>query len=552
MAVQEYKIVVFGDSIAWGQGLAEEEKYSTLVASSIAKRLNVTVQKKVFAHSGATINYDLLSEKDGEYRKNCGERVLDGEMPTAFPTITKQLEEFPQEEANTVDLVLLSGGINDVNVRTILNPSPFSQEEEIRARTFQSCYKGMRELLRTIDQKFTNPRTKIIVTGYFRLITEETSLTGAASLALYAGVGAATIFILGISAFLNLGILALSAVSQLKDKWLVNWRTFYEVSNQNLSRAVNEIDNGRGKFLFVYPGIGQYQAAYTHDPHFYEVKVKLGGEYIGLLTVEDSVKSHRISQCNAVASTGGQFCQVSDICQIAAMGHPNRKGARRYATAILAALFPPPPIPAHCVPIADSIQDLEGERNMFQEQLQFATNASEKSFLVRAITRINAQLKQKHDELKQCISTPTPKPAYFSKGGTLTTGPAVGINANGTLEVFARGSDNALYHIWQKSPGRSAWYNWASLGGNLTSNPAVARNSDGRLEVFARGSDNALYHIWQTSPSGGWSSWVRVDGLIDMKIAVAQNKDGRLEIFVRNEKHELAHRWQTSPSNGWI
>jgi hypothetical protein len=29
MSLAEYKMVVFGDSIAWGQGLAEEEKYST-------------------------------------------------------------------------------------------------------------------------------------------------------------------------------------------------------------------------------------------------------------------------------------------------------------------------------------------------------------------------------------------------------------------------------------------------------------------------------------------------------------------------------------------
>jgi hypothetical protein len=41
------------------------------------------------------------------------------------------------------------------------------------------------------------------------------------------------------------------------------------------------------------------------------------------------------------------------------------------------------------------------------------------------------------------------------------------------------------------------WSGWVPLGGRITTNPAVARNHDGRLEAFARGTDNALHHIWQ-------------------------------------------------------
>lgn len=46
---------------------------------------------------------------------------------------------------------------------------------------------------------------------------------------------------------------------------------------------------------------------------------------------------------------------------------------------------------------------------------------------------------------------------------------------------------------------------WASLGGVITSNIAVGRNADGRLEVFARGTDNAVWHRWQVRPNNGWS-----------------------------------------------
>src|SRR5918996_1395595 len=397
MATQDYKIVVFGDSIAWGQGLAQEEKYYNLVANSILQRLNVHVgPPKVFAHSGATINYNLLTEQDRKYLARCGERVLNGEMPTSFPTITKQVADFPQEEANTVDLVLLSGGINDVNVfDTILGGS----EEEIRNKTLTSCYYGMRDLLTVIDSKFTNERTKILVTGYFRLVTEETNLVAIGSLGFYAGVGALATLLLGAGAALSLGLVALATVSYLKDKWIKNWRTFDQASSTNLSKAVREIDNGRGKFLFVYPGIRDYQALSTHDSHFYAPILKAGGEFKASITVEDSIKSERISQCDALKSTEGEFCQVQDHCPVAAIGHPNAKGARRYAMSILAALFPPPPIPAHCIPIADSLEDLTSEVNMLQEQLQFATSTTEKSFLARAINRINSQIAQKQNEL---------------------------------------------------------------------------------------------------------------------------------------------------------
>jgi hypothetical protein len=47
-----------------------------------------------------------------------------------------------------------------------------------------------------------------------------------------------------------------------------------------------------------------------------------------------------------------------------------------------------------------------------------------------------------------------------------------------------------------------AWSGWKSEGGGLTSDIAVGQNADGRLEVFARGGDNALHHNWQTQPGG--------------------------------------------------
>jgi serine protease AprX len=120
--------------------------------------------------------------------------------------------------------------------------------------------------------------------------------------------------------------------------------------------------------------------------------------------------------------------------------------------------------------------------------------------------------------------------------------------AAGRLEVFARGTDHALWHIWQVALN-SGWSNWDSLGGWIDA-PAVTRNSDGRLEALVIGADHALWHNWQTAPNNGWSGWASLGGVIDM-VAVGQNADGRLEVFARGTDGALWHIWQTVPSGGW-
>jgi len=87
---------------------------------------------------------------------------------------------------------------------------------------------------------------------------------------------------------------------------------------------------------------------------------------------------------------------------------------------------------------------------------------------------------------------------------------AVAANKDSRLEVFCTGIDGALWHIWQVTPG-GVWGSWVSLGMPadsviLSAGPLVVENVDGRLEAFVGGSDNALWHAWQVSPGGNWSS----------------------------------------------
>jgi hypothetical protein len=138
-----------------------------------------------------------------------------------------------------------------------------------------------------------------------------------------------------------------------------------------------------------------------------------------------------------------------------------------------------------------------------------------------------------------------------SLGGNLVDTVAVGTNADLRLEVFAKFTDNAIYHNWQMSAGGS-WSGWASMGGQSTGEIAVGRNNDGRLEVFARFSDNALYHCSQGTAGSSWSAWASMSGAnaVADKITLARNSDGRLELFFRTYGGLLAHAYQQN-SGAW-
>jgi len=137
--------------------------------------------------------------------------------------------------------------------------------------------------------------------------------------------------------------------------------------------------------------------------------------------------------------------------------------------------------------------------------------------------------------------------------------PFVRKNDDGRLEVFTVGTDGALWHLWQAAPN-GTWSNCASLCNppmtNVQSAPSVRKNKDGRLETFSICSDGALWHIWQITPGGVWGSWDSLGRPSDSIILsagplVVENTDGRLEAFVGGSDNALWHAWQVSPGGNW-
>jgi len=72
------------------------------------------------------------------------------------------------------------------------------------------------------------------------------------------------------------------------------------------------------------------------------------------------------------------------------------------------------------------------------------------------------------------------------------------VNRNGTGTQF---------HKLQITPGSSTCSEWFSLDGKIATGPAVGVNSDGRLQVFAVATDNQLWFRSQsTAGSNTWSA----------------------------------------------
>jgi hypothetical protein len=145
------------------------------------------------------------------------------------------------------------------------------------------------------------------------------------------------------------------------------------------------------------------------------------------------------------------------------------------------------------------------------------------------------------------------------QGARLNGSPIVARNADGRLQVFISSVDGSLYSIIQTAPSSSTWAAWVSLGKpastTLTDSAVVASNADGRLEVFAQADDGALWHVWQVTPNGTWSSWVSLGkpstGGIQGSLCVGPSLDGRLELFAIGVDGDLWHIWQTAVNNGW-
>ncbi len=119
--------------------------------------------------------------------------------------------------------------------------------------------------------------------------------------------------------------------------------------------------------------------------------------------------------------------------------------------------------------------------------------------------------------------------------------PAVASWGPGRLDLFVRGGDNQLYHLWSSNSG-ATWSAWQPMGappGGLAGGPAAVSWSANRIDVFARGANNALWHTWWNGAA--WAPWQSLGGVLLSDPAVSSWAPGRLDVFVVGEQRVMYH-----------
>ena len=140
---------------------------------------------------------------------------------------------------------------------------------------------------------------------------------------------------------------------------------------------------------------------------------------------------------------------------------------------------------------------------------------------------------------------------WESLEGGLQAGPSAASWGPNRLDIFVRGTDNAMWHKWWDG---SAWKGWESLGGELGTKPGCASWGPSRIDCFALGTDKRLYHKWW---DGAWKGWDVMGGeQFTSAPSVTSWGPNRLDIFVRGQDNALWHlsfddpRWGTWESLG--
>lgn len=128
------------------------------------------------------------------------------------------------------------------------------------------------------------------------------------------------------------------------------------------------------------------------------------------------------------------------------------------------------------------------------------------------------------------------------------------------LDVFIRGSDNALWHTYTVNNDGN-WNSWDGLGGTLASAPAAVSWQDGgRIDVFVKGGDSGLYHKWWDGSR--WNGWENLGGILTsdpggVSWGPPDRRTGprpapRIDLFVRGTDNGVWHKWfDTTAWGGW-
>lgn len=331
-------MLVLGDSIMWGQGLKTPDKAWWRIKNWLQEKTGRNVRERVEAHSGAAIEATPGSELFTS---------PNGEVNLLTPTINEQVDEARKfyGEPGQVDLILVNGCINDVDVRNLLDAS--TSLDLLEASIREKCGGRMQSLLQRITREF--PNAYVVVPSYYRIVSPLSDDNSFARLLVK-----------------NLTTQKPESKrmndKQMRANLVAISELWYQVSTRSLAQAVESVNTGldqrggRQRILFAeieFSPQHSFSAPDTLLWNFMFGSTNLSGlrHAIVVLTLgtaaykpNDEVRDSRNKSCKeaykrpkGVREDKAQKEQREVkylACRYASLGHPNKMGALIYAETI--------------------------------------------------------------------------------------------------------------------------------------------------------------------------------------------------------------------------
>jgi hypothetical protein len=288
------------------------------------------VSERIEAHSGAVIGSVGDSSVDPM-------PPLDGEVSRGVPSINGQIDHALRSYADpgVVDLVIVDGCINDLDARRLLNAAnPTSGIVDLAQ---QKCGPPVEALLTRIAASFSNAH--VVVTGYYPILSEKT---------------ANDFFMRALAKRLYTGSDPMND-KQLRTRLIDISREWYLASNRMLAAATQKVDaelaakGSRQRTAFAELGFLPEHSFAAPQSRLWGFDASALRKLLVILTLgrvtlktNDERRNQRGTSCKETyRSKPGETKEQKNgrearllQCRVAAIGHPNRRGAQMYAEAI--------------------------------------------------------------------------------------------------------------------------------------------------------------------------------------------------------------------------
>ncbi len=322
-APAQIKVAAFGDSLMWGQGLREADKFKNVATRNFGilaggKPASIVYDK---SRSGAKIRatdaerHDFVDifphlftgqpvrVKDAFTAGTDESRAsgLYGEVPSTFPTVRAQVSMLPATLGRTIDVALVDGGANDLGPEEVVNPEKHSGSQFVGAfdgLIRRIAFDDVTDLLIRVRERC--PKAVVMYFGFFRPMSFRSSTSKVEALLRYELNDEVGWWLNGILDITDVNRVIHDALT--RSEWLLGRWTYW---TRQAVAALNRDEARRGPgFLFVPCGFGDTNSAFCSSPFLWEGYRQPAGDDAEARRIRETPRASQRANMVAVHTLG--------------------------------------------------------------------------------------------------------------------------------------------------------------------------------------------------------------------------------------------------------